>query len=180
MKTYFSDFTNASYGPSAFIRLLERRVQKDWREHQLFAQGKRYALYVDGTLTAALFLKLIEQRPRLRAQIELLKPNQPIPSSHILLYPDCLETYASKRLLVFLKAATPLAFSQPSPLRSLTAQECEQLAALWHITGKQIPPSHPLLESLQHTYVQTKPSMLKSFQSLDALALFSENKQMHS
>jgi len=180
MKTYFSDFTNASYGPSAFIRLLERRVQKDWREHQLFTQDKRFALRADGALTTALFLKFIEQRPALRAQIELFEPDQPIPSSHILLYPDCLETYASKRLLVFLNGASALAFSEPSPLRSLTKQECEQLAELWELTGKEISPGHPLLESLQQTYVQTKPSILKSFQSLDRLALFSENKQMHS
>ncbi len=174
MKAYFSDFTQKTYTAQEFTKMLERRIRKDWRTHKLLQTSKKYALIETPTISTALLKKFLEKIFVGRFSLTLFLPKENIPERFELLSDDCLDTYLSSRLNVFLQKKPFEVFQMKTPLRSITKKECEQLAKLWHITGKDIPDGHEIIHHLHEKYNQTKQSMLKSFLHIEETVNFSK------
>ncbi|MCF7798359.1 hypothetical protein K9M74_00480 [Candidatus Woesearchaeota archaeon] len=174
MVDYISDFTQKTYTSKAFATLVEHRIRKDWRIGNIFDKRKKYALVDDNTLTTNLLKEFVHKIFAGHLTMKLVASANEISQDQELLISDCLDTYLAKRLDVFLDKKDFKVFSELVPLRSLTKQECEQLATIWNISGTSIPEEHTFIKNLHAQYKQTKQSMLKSFLALEAIEKSSE------
>lgn len=157
----FSDFTKEDYSSQDFLRLIEQRVRKEIRTHDLIDIRKTYQLEETKSLSSQVllyFLKHIFHERLVLGEGELISS-------------EYLELYISKRLDIFLnKGDVEVLFSSPiSPLRSITQHELVEVARLLSLQGEFTPLSSEIIDALQEKYVQTKPSFLKSFMHIEQL-----------
>ena len=163
----YSDFTRSHHHRGDFLKLLTRRLRKDHKRSNLFVAGSRYTLVDDGRLTTQVLYTLLEQTYGQQTTITLVKGCTQTQAT--VLCSDCLDEYIQKRLDVFCKAQpiTLLEKSQPTPLRTITAQECNVVAQLFGLKGRPPHETKGFIDELARRYDQTKTSLLQSFLFLE-------------
>ncbi len=161
----FSDFTNQEYEQADFLRLLEHRIRKEIRQHNLIDIKKSYVLEETDSLQSKVLMHFLKQIFSKRLSLEESKDGVNIIST------DYLELYVGNRLNVFLNKENPSSLTELSrvPLRCITQHELIEAAKCLFIAGSVTPYSHEIVDALQKKYSQSKPSFLKSFSHIETL-----------
>lgn len=152
----YSDFTKQDYQIPDFLRLIEQRIRKEIRQHQLIDTKKRYVLAETASLASKVLLHFLKEIFAERLVLE--EKGETIST-------DYLENYVAEHLEVFLEAkSTEKLFEKKlMPLRSVTIHEIKEVAKILKLEGEVSEKQNEIINSLQEKYPQTKPSFIKSF-----------------
>ncbi len=153
-----SNITGKSYTPQDFLPLLEKRLRKHIRLHDLISQGGVYKIDTStlaGAVLRHFLLQIFEER------ITFSEEGTPLSV-------ETLDDYISKNLSSFFTAkALPAIII--SPLQCISRGELLQAAKLLDLSGSLPPEPHSFIEELHKIYPQTRSSFLKSFLHIDSL-----------
>lgn len=161
---FHSDFTCQYYSRNDFLRTILSRVRKDIKLQGGLAMETIYLVSATGLLTQEVLVKLLEEIFSGRLRIV-----RSASADATVLGTSCLEEYLDQRLDIFFsgKDISGLQRTIIHPLRTVSKEELLQLAQIFAVTGTAPTVHNEFIERLQASYKQTKPSLLKSFLSIE-------------
>jgi hypothetical protein len=171
--TCFSDLTKKEYTDGKFLEMLEKRVRKHLRIEKTIDSKKNYVLIDDDSATVKLLAHFLDAIFSKRLSFRLIKNENELNDSEIVLFSQHLEEYISKRLEVFFNAGDLTQLSKiNAPLRMVSAKEINQAVKILGLCGLEAKSSNYFIEQLQEKYPQTKNSFLKSFDNVKDIINF--------
>lgn len=164
---YQSDITGRSYSKADFLTMLEKRVRKHLRMHELVQDSGSYSFSQPDSLAAQYLQHVLRQ---------VFGERISFTSTGTQLDTRTLDEWISGQLTAVMQAEDLPRNKEGKPLLVVSTKELLQAAALLGLDGAQPQETHSFIQQLHDLYPQTKSSFLKSFLYIKELENTSEEK----
>ena len=157
---YQSDITGRSYSKADFLTMLEKRVRKHLRMHELVQDGGTYWFTSPHSL-AAQYLKHVLQH--IFGTRIVFAPHGELLDS------QTLDEWISGQVTAVMQGENFTRNTQVKPLLVVSTKELLQASEILTFSGTPPQKTHPFIQQLHDLYPQTKSSFLKSFLYIEEL-----------